>query len=139
MKVVHLINKLKIDYDPRTRGPYDTKHEGLFRTDVRDIYVSCCWDFNSEEAQQLVGGRIYLHHTKKEISFMGGVVTKVTSCDLRFASRYFNPSKQKIPIRFDRVYIEFKSTFIDRHVWWNPKGLKHSMAWTTGIIDADGT
>lgn len=71
MKVVHLINKLKIDYDPRTRGPYDTKHEGLFRTDVRDIYVSCCWDFNSEEAMQLVGGRIYLHHTKKEKSFMG--------------------------------------------------------------------
>lgn len=137
MKVVHLINKLKIDYDPRTRGPYDTKHEGLFRTDARDIYVSCCWDFNSEEAMQLVGGRIYLHHTKKEKSFMGGVVTKVTNCDLRFANKYFDPQKQKIPSRFDRVYIEFQSTSADRHVWWNLAGQSHPMAWTTGIIDKD--
>ena len=42
-------------------------------------------------------------------------------------------------IKEQTVKSEFKSTFIDRHVWWNPKGLKHSMAWTTGIIDADGT
>jgi len=139
LKVVHLINKKKQNFDPKTKGPYDTKHEGLFLTDLVNVYVSCCWDFKVEDAEELIGGRIYLHHTKKKISFMGGVVTKVTNCDLRFANKYFDPQKQKIPSRFDRVFIEFRSTHKDRHVWWNSAGNVHPMAWTTGIIDVDAT
>ena len=135
MKVVHLINRPKIHYDPKTRGPYDTKHEGLYRTEQRDYFVTCCWDFKVEEAIKLIGGRVYLHHTKKEVSFMGGVVSSVGQCDLRFASKYFNPIEQRVPSRIDRVFIEFKSTKFERYVCWNNEGYDHSMAWTTGIID----
>ena len=117
------------------KGAFDTKHEGLFRTNKPDHYVSCCWDFKIEDAVDLIGGRIYLHHTKKDLSFMGGVVTDVVKCDLRFANKYFDPQIDDTPARFDRVYIEFLSTLECRKKPWNNSGLNHTMAWTTGIID----
>ena len=133
LKVVHLINKIKSDFDPRTRKPNETMREGLFHGGEKNHFVSCCWDFNIEEAQNLIGGMIYLHDTKAEKSFMGGKVVDVQQVDLNEGNEYFDPTTQKVPSRSERVWIKFESTYEGRGIAWS--GQDHSMAWTSGIID----
>jgi hypothetical protein len=137
LKVVHLVNKEKKDFDPRTKKPKETKREGLFYDKDKDLFTSCCWDFDLEEAQGLIGGLIYLHDTKADNSFMGGIVVNVQPLDLNIGNEYFDPTKQKVPSRSNRVWIEFESTHEGKGVAWN--GQDYAMAWTSGIIDVDAT
>jgi hypothetical protein len=125
MKVLHLINK---------KRPNSYKREGLSLVEGEpNHYVSCCWDFDLDECRTLIGGMIYLHDTKKDKSFIGGVVKDVQPIDLNIGGKYYQPTSEVRPTRSMRVYIKFESTLEGRNVDW--QGMDHSMAWTSGIVD----
>jgi hypothetical protein len=124
MKVLHLINR---------KRPNSYQREGLtLVSDEPHHYVSCCWDLDFAECQTLIGGMIYLHNSKGEKSFMGGVVKEVEQIDLNIGGPYYQPTSDVRPARTLRVQIKFESTHEGRNVKW--QGMDHSMAWTSGII-----
>jgi hypothetical protein len=45
------------------------------------VFESGMWDIKEDEAKALVGGMIYLHDTKAEPSYFGGVVTGYRPAD----------------------------------------------------------
>jgi len=75
------------------------------------------WKFDMEEAQSLVGGKIFLHETKAEKSIIGGTVFSA------------EPSPEE-----GRVIFTFESDSEGKNKKWS--GPDHAMAWTSGIIDA---
>jgi hypothetical protein len=125
MKALHLMNK---------KRPDSYKREGLTPVpDEPNHYVSCCWDLDLKEYQNLVGGMLYLHNSKSEKSFMGGVVKKVERIDLKVGSEYYDPSSEARPARTNRIQITFESTREGRQISW--RGMNHAMAWASGLID----
>ena len=81
-----------------------------------DVWRTCCWMISAEDAAALVGGWVYLHSTKGEPSFFGGVVTPEHAREDRFA--FIFGAKPK-----------------GRGQRW--RGKAHSMAWTGGLVGAD--
>jgi len=74
MKAVHFIWKLK----GISLNGLSSNSDGTYRT--------CCWDISDVDANQLIGGWIYLHAAKKENSTFGGVVSSFEKMrDERFA------------------------------------------------------
>ncbi len=106
MKNLHLINKrdgarlLNLEFDK-----------------VAKQYRTGNWKFEMEEAQSLVGGKIFLHETKVQKSTVGGTVVSV------------EPSPEE-----DRVIFTFMSESEGKTKEW--AGQDHGMAWNSGIIDA---
>jgi hypothetical protein len=125
MKVLHLVNK---------KRPDSYQREGLTPVPgAPNHYVSCCWDLDFDECQNLIGGMIYLHNSKNEKSFMGGVVKEVQRIDLKIGGQYYHPTSDVRPAKTNRVQIKFESNREGRQVSW--RGMDHAMAWTSGIID----
>ena len=115
MKILHLINK---------KNDSSFGHAGL--THLKEEphhYTSCCWDIKEDKAKALVGGMVFLHHTKAEASFMGGVVVDVQPAT-------FENEAQK-----DRFQIKFRSTLEGRNITW--RGKSHTLSYKGDVIDVD--
>jgi len=88
-------------------------------TDDRTIYSSGHWDIPFEEAKLLIGGMIYLHPSKTEVSHFGGLVIDVRSVIREECKRE------------NRVVFVFRPLLEAKNVKWS--GADHSMAWSSGI------
>ena len=89
------------------------------------IYTSGCWSVPAQhDVAQIVGGWIYLHPDgKSEVSRIGGVVKSIEPCHREDATR-----ERGVAFVFE-VRPEGRGK--------NWRGADHTMAWTSGIIDAD--
>ena len=113
MKKLHLICR---------RVPDGIGRYGLECIDRKmHTYVSGKWDFDLEEAKQLVGGMLFLHETKSEKSAFGGVITDVTTVIAEGVRHQ------------QRVEFTFTASKQGKGESWS--GANHSMAWTSGIVD----
>ena len=84
------------------------------------LYQSGYWSLSKDDAEKLKGGRIYLHQTKMEASYFGGIIT---NCEMKMY-----PRKGKL-----RAVFEFISDNAGRNVPWD--GPNHDRSWTSGILD----
>lgn len=106
MKNLHLINKrdgvslLNLEFDRETKQ-----------------HRTGNWKFTMDEAQSLIGGKIFLHATKSQKSIIGGTVLSV------------EPSPEE-----SRVIFTFTSELEGKSKEW--AGKDHGMAWTSGIFEA---
>lgn len=117
MKALHLIC--------RKNGP--GRFEGLVAIDrSKGIYESGTWAFPSgEPLDDLIGGWIYLHPTGKgQVSELGGSVRGIRR----------GPRLDSNAIREGYV-IEFEARPEGRGQKW--RGAHHTMAWTSGLVEAD--
>jgi len=112
MKAIHL-KCVKDDERPR----------GLIRDKETGTYTSCCWDIPVGDAQELVGGWIYLHLTKNDASYFGGVILGIEEMTLPDAGR---PK---------RIIFRFEPRLQGKEQPW--RGRSFMMAWTSGLVDAD--
>jgi hypothetical protein len=89
-----------------------------------NTYWSCCWELNDSEAEDLVGGWLYLHQAKRQPSHFGGRI-------LGF-ERLWNEGEA---VRKDRVrlQIEARPEGIGRQ--W--RGQHHRMAYTSRPVAPD--
>lgn len=110
-KAAHFICK------PEGAGLEGVKHRGSW------TYTSQAWNISEELAQQLVGGFLYLHHTKSSPARMGG---RVISFDLA--------EFPELP-RSIRCVFTFQSLSECRNVAW--RGKNHGRAYKSGLVDAD--
>jgi hypothetical protein len=85
------------------------------------VFESGYWDIAESEAAAIVGGMIYLHQTKNELSYMGGVVQS------------FRVEVRPELAHAKRVIFIFKSTIEGRGAKW--RGADHTMAWFSGVVD----
>ena len=85
-------------------------------------YTSCCWDFKLDDINDVIGGKIFLHHTKNKPSYVGGVVTKIEEVTLSDGTK-----------RADRVKFTFISEAEGKGAEWI--GASHSMAWNGGLVE----
>lgn len=79
-------------------------------------FASGRWRIQKEDAEKLIGGRIYLHPTKTLGATIGGTVTEVIG-----------------PDHEGRFVLVFASELECKNAPW--RGMDHGMAWTGGIID----
>ena len=82
-------------------------------------YTSGVWDVSEKTAQQLVGGYIFLHKTKAQPSFFGGIVHsfRVVSTDFAHA---------------ERIEFEVESRAEAKHKPWS--GNSGARDWWGGLI-----
>ena len=109
---MHLLNKPDETGRPRFLTPMGGAN-----------YRTCCWKLSPEDAVRLVGGWVYLHDKKSEIARMGGVVTAV------------DPAEESKFLGQSRFAITFTSRAEAKRMRW--RGASHTMAWTSGMIEAD--
>jgi len=130
MKSLHLINKV-IEGSYKRMGINKIKGE-------KNNYYSCCWKFKLEDALELIGGSIYFHPTKKDVSSFGGKVLDVKPMKLNgIATEYYTPTVGDEDRSQDRVYFIFESSDEYRGKKW--RGADHDMSWTSGIVDDSET
>ena len=87
------------------------------RTVTFPVFDSGDWLLSAEDADRMVGGRLYLHEKKSAPSYFGGLVR---------SWRYLEGDEGRIVLRFE-------SDALARDVAW--KGASHGMAWSGGVID----
>lgn len=98
--------------------------KGLSFNKLDGTYYSQAWSFSFEEAKALKGGLIYLHEEKNAPSVIGGEVIEVLEVKL--------PDDDEAK-RKDRVGFKFKPLLSCKGIQW--EGSKHSMAWTSQILN----
>jgi len=126
MKRLHLVNKTLEDSYKRM-GINKIKGE-------KNKYWSCCWKFKLEDAKKLIGGSIYFHPTKNELSTFGGQVIDVQPMKINgIATEYYTPTPGDENKPQDRVYFTFEFTNEHRGQVW--RGKDNTRGWTGGIID----
>ncbi len=91
---------------------------GLVYDRAANRYTSGSWDFTKDEAERLIGGKIFLHQAKSSPSTMGGTVEAFQG-----------------PDEDGRVSFVFRSEADCRGKPW--RGRDYGMAWTGGIIDVE--
>ena len=141
MKALHLICGL----NPETnRGfgvdAYDRKDPPSWvRDDAKNIFTSGFWVCGTSEATELVGGRLHLHESKTERSWLSGKVIDVLLINLDFPGRWFVDEKdesndwQPEKIR-DRIVFKVEVTASTRvPTTW--RGAKHKMIYSSGVIE----
>jgi hypothetical protein len=90
----------------------------------KDRWVSSCWTIPERDAQQLVGGWIYLHpEGKTNLSQFGGRILSFESCERREGAGI----EQGLAFTFE-------ARKQGRDQPW--RGADYAMAWTSGIVDA---
>ncbi|EME68570.1 hypothetical protein H261_17748 [Paramagnetospirillum caucaseum] len=85
------------------------------------VFESGYWDISESDAAVVVGGMIYMHQTKNELSYMGGVVQS------------FRIEVRPELAHATRIIFVFESTKEGRGAKW--KGADHAMAWYSGVVD----
>jgi hypothetical protein len=114
MKAVHVICRFEED----TKRP-----KGIFKIEGKDQYISEAWDFSNEDAESLIGGTIFFHTAKSEKSFFGGTISA------------FEELYRDDLVRKERIRFTLTSTLESKNQPW--RGMDHSMAWTSGIINIE--
>lgn len=94
---------------------------GIAKAQGKDEYTTASWAITDAEANQLVGGRIYLHETKGQPSFFGGVVKE-----------WFH-SQRTIGVREEGVTFLIVADKEAKGVAW--RGKDHVMAWFSAVLD----
>lgn len=89
----------------------------------RELMVSRAWCFEIEDAMALKGGWLFLHETKANGSYLGGIVQEVRRTRLEVARRT------------DRVEFVFSPKVEGEGRDW--RGANYGRAWTSGIIDVE--
>jgi len=91
--------------------------------DRQNVWISGCWTISEREAQQLVGGWIYLHpEGKTEPSQFGGVILSFEPCERREGAA-----------REQGLAFTFEARKEGRDQAW--RGADHAMAWTSGLVE----
>jgi len=127
MKSLHLINKV-VEGSYKRMGINKIKGE-------KNKYYSCCWKFKLEDAKQLIGGSIYFHPTKNDVSTFGGRVLDVQPMKIDgVATEFYTPTEGDENKSQNRVYFTFEFSDEYRGQVW--KGRDNTRDWTSGIIDA---
>lgn len=96
-----------------------------FAEGEKDTYFSGYWDMTPEQAEELIGGNIYLHTAKAERSYFGGRV-------LSYALEQFEDEGVN---RDSGIRFKFLALKDCKNVAW--RGNKRAMAHSSGIIDLD--
>ena len=126
MKRLHLIN-LTLEDSYKKMGITKIKGE-------KNKYYSCCWKFKYDEAKELIGGNVYFHSTKKELSFFGGKVLDVQPMKINgIPTEFYCPLEGDENKSQDRVYFTIEATKEHKGQVW--KGRDNTRDWTSGIID----
>jgi hypothetical protein len=113
MKAIHLI----------CRRDDGLRPNGLIRDpSAKNTWHSSCWALPQQEALSLRGGWIYLHPAKSGLSEMGGQIVDV-----------YHMKRKGMPKEDGFVFV-FESRREGREQKW--RGADHTMAWTSGAIDA---
>ena len=141
MKALHLICRL----NPETnRGfgvdAYDIKDPPSWvRDDAKNIFTSGFWVCGISEATKLVGGRLHLHESKTERSWLSGKVIDALLINMDFPGRWLVDEKDKSndlqPSKMrDRIVFKVEVTASTRvpTAW---RGAKHKMTYSSGVID----
>jgi hypothetical protein len=84
-------------------------------------FESGYWDIPDADADQLIGGMVYLHQTKNEPSYIGGIVKEVRQ------------EKRPEHAHSDRWLIVFDAVEAGKGTAW--RGADHTMAWYSGLVD----
>ncbi|SHJ16332.1 hypothetical protein [Wenxinia saemankumensis] len=84
-------------------------------------WTSGFWKLPTEEAEALIGGRIFLHETKIAPSAFGG---EVLSWERIAKGEHAG-----------RVVFTLRPTLADKGVGW--RGQDHAMAWYGGLVEVD--
>lgn len=113
MKVIHFLCR------PKGRGMTGLSHV------AGTTYRSEAWPISEDEAQELVGGSIYLHEAKSKPSRIGGRILGYEVVTLDAA----DPAARK-----QRIAFTFESSAEGRNVPW--RGQDHDMSMTSGVLDA---
>jgi hypothetical protein len=87
------------------------------------VYEPGNWDPTREDAEKLVGGRVFLHTTRSKHSHFGGQVEDCRVVDTDRAHEH-------------RIIFTLSARVDCKGEKW--RGAKHAMAWTRGVIRCDG-
>jgi hypothetical protein len=91
-------------------------------------YESEAWLLSPEEAASLEGGTVLLHQMKTRPSYFGGEILGLRPVDGAEAE-----DGGRV-----RHVITLRSTAEAREQPWDKRGKSHGMAWTSGVIGAEG-
>ncbi|NPD69331.1 hypothetical protein HN018_26470 (plasmid) [Lichenicola cladoniae] len=80
------------------------------------------WNLKEDEAEPLVGGWLYLHLTKTDLSYYGGPVLEFEWVEISGV------------VRTKRIRFRFQPSAAAKGVRW--RGQSHARAWTGGPVDA---
>ena len=94
---------------------------GVSKADGKNTYFSGSWVIPKEEANELIGGRLYLHENKSEPSYFGGSVVE------------WRNSKREVGAIEEGVTFVIEADKDGKGARW--KGNSHAMAWFSGIVD----
>lgn len=86
------------------------------------MFESGFWDIPEEDAAAVVGGMLFLHQTKNELSYIGGRIT-----EYRLESRPELAHSRRI------VFV-FEALKEGKGAQW--QGADHVMAWYSGVVEA---
>jgi len=87
---------------------------------VQQLYRSVSWELSEADAREIKGGWVYMHPSKSEPSYFGGVVMGVEQTDS--LSSHGNPE----------IAIILQSRKEARGQKW--RGASHGMAWWSGLV-----
>ncbi|HSU04226.1 MAG TPA: hypothetical protein VLI93_01515 [Acetobacteraceae bacterium] len=94
---------------------------GLALYERPDVYRSIAWEISPEDAAALVGGWVYFHPKKAQVSEFGGRVLKVEEAGS--ATAYGRPE----------IALIVRSLVAGKGQKW--RGTAHGMAWTGGLVE----
>jgi hypothetical protein len=102
------------------------EHQGIgwrnLHRDSDGTYRSGYWDISREDAENLVGGWLYLHERKSEASAFGGKILE------------FEVVQREELAHAKRVVLRLEVHGDAKDQKW--RGNTHNMAWTGGVVEA---
>ena len=98
-------------------------HDGVKKVEGEASYTSGSWVIPRDVANQLVGGRLYLHETKKQCSYFGGQVTG-----------FFESQRDEGAISAGVTFQLISDKGGKGKLW---QGRDHGMAWFSDLVDEE--
>ena len=133
MKVLHLICTLEEGSNTKRRGLRVIPGTSNRR------WKSGWWDFTVEQIEELMGGKVYLHDTKRKVSYMGGTVVDYKEIDMTSETiqklQKLGHNDIITPKKTKRIVIVFQNELDERGRKW--EGRDYSMNYSGDIIDVD--
>ncbi|MBT6392637.1 MAG: hypothetical protein HOJ73_04540 [Nitrosomonadales bacterium] len=133
MKVLHLICTLEAGSNSKRKGLRPIPGTSPLR------FKSGWWDFTVEQIEELMGGKVYLHNTKRTDSFVGGTVVDYKEFDMTPETiqtlQKLGYNDIIIPKKTKRIEIVFQSELDAKGREW--EGRDYSMNYSGDIIDVD--
>ena len=133
MKVLHLICTLETGSNSKRKGLRPIPGTSPLR------FKSGWWDFTVKQIEELMGGKVYLHNTKRTASFVGGTVVDYKEFDMTPETiqtlQKLGYNDIIIPKKTKRIEIMFQSELGGKGLEW--EGRDYSMNYSGDIIDVD--